>query len=387
MFMFRVGHTVTDAELESALEASQWDDHLNLVAMFAPELFAERNPSTGNTFLNFMMNFNHQFTECLGELIKFEYKVLDCGPESMYISNFQGRTPFGHIFQNLIAVDESPHRRVSYGYVHLVAYFVRSRPSNLAPWAVGSVGETAEPPPFLLFTRGLVDLLNDSETLVWMEPVKSLLNRVTDDWCDNVVDQSGNTALHIAIAVHVSEGLSPRLHRARQGGISLARQVLTRVMTRQAAMTRNKDGKLPIDLALEGNKQPWISKALSEIAPKLLEYRNSVSKLYPFQTMAAAADDGTSIAAARLSTCYSMLRMAPHLVSTALTEENTAFLQRPKFVEASRLGLEIEREWTIGWARAKEQQRILLEQQEQRDSRKRKRFLDVQRLVEESKRP
>lgn len=153
MFMFRVGHTVTDAELESALEASQWDDHLNLVAMFAPELFAERNPSTGNTFLNFIMNFNHQFTECLGELIKFECKVLDCGPESMYISNFQGRTPFGHIFQNLIAVDESPHRRVSYGYVHLVAYFVRSRPSNLAPWAVGSVGETAEPPPFLLFTR------------------------------------------------------------------------------------------------------------------------------------------------------------------------------------------------------------------------------------------
>lgn len=55
-------------------------------------------------------------------------------------------------------------------------------------------------------------------------------------------------------------------------------------MTRQATLTRNKDGQLPIDLALYGDKQPWISVALAHVVPKLLETETLCQSCIRFKT-------------------------------------------------------------------------------------------------------
>lgn len=349
--------------LNGALNRCMWANHLKLVATFSPHLFLDRSESTGNTFLNHLLltycdstvNFFHTY---INKLIQV---VLEHCTESAFIPDHQGQTPLGHFLQNLV-IPGGPHQRSSLCGVYLSScvYIAENR------LVVVSTKQTNQQPPFLQFVGELVSflvsLLTTSEELSEITVgrittlVEVFIDTITDDCCHTIVDHSGNTALHIAIA--------KSKQRDRKWSQTLVHQILTRLMTKQATLARNRDGKLPMDLALEREKDPWVGRALSLVAPKHLEYRNPASKLYPFQVMVLLMRSPDANALDNLSTCYSFLRMAPYLVSSALTEENTAFLMRTRFIEGSRLFLEVERAYRLGLRRAKELQRMALEEHE-----------------------
>lgn len=205
--------------------------------------------------------------------------------------------------------------------------------------------------------------------------VEALLNHVSDDCCNSVVDHEGNTLLHVAIAESLErqQGWAVLCLREKWA-LSRVDKIVARLIKRQAALTRNKDGKLPIDLAMEGDKEPRSSTTLSQVAPRILEYRNTSSMLYPFQQMVCSS--GPSGPDANLSSCFSFLCMTPHLVST---EENIAFLLSSKFIEASRFRLEHWTPQSDGHAA-----RQTLELQDQINARKRTQ--DALHLMEAARR-
>lgn len=349
--------------LDRALNLSMWASHLKLVATFSPHLFLYRSKLTGDTFLNHILltysvsavDFFHTYINKLIQVVMEHCTV------SAFIPNHQGQTPLGHFIRNLV-IPGGPHQRSSLcgTYLSSCLYVAENR------LVVVSTQQTINQPPFLQFVGELVSflvsLLTTSEELseIMVGRITTLvevfINTITDDCCNTIVDNSGNTALHIAIA--------KSRQRDRKWSQALVHQLLTRLMTKQATLARNRDGKLPMDLALEREKEPWIGRALSLVAPKQLEYRNPASKLYPFQVMALLMRAPGASILDNLSTCYSFLQMAPYLVTTALTEENTAFLMRTNFIEGSRLLLEVERAYRLGLRRAKDLQRMALEEHE-----------------------
>lgn len=345
--------------LKYAVNVVKWNDHLQLVATFAPDLFMEQNESTGNNFLNRILSLK-------GSYCKVIHRALECNVDSVHTPNNQGRSPLGIILQNLTNPSSRSGAPIGHDDCLKFCYHIaKKRPSPLnSGTAVSAVENIA---PFLLFVAAFITMFTNyrhNATEKRLDRVlkigKAFINRVTDDCCNTIVDRSGNTGLHIAIE-HV--GNSQPLLRPFE---RLLRRILKRLMTSRSTLTRNKDGKLPIDLALEGKKRSLICMALVKHSPILLEYRNPESRLYPFQMMASLK---------RISTCYSLLRMAPHLVSTALTKENTAFLRTKECIEWSRIDLDLERELTI-------RERKVKDVKQQIKVHKRKRVERAERLEE-----
>lgn len=367
-------------QLGPRLDRCMWRDHLQLVAKFAPHLFLEKNESAGDTFLNHIFSYDepkkHLKYRGNSELPFFVCRVMNCCFESVYIPNLQGRRPLRHILQNMMQFSLGcPVPDICPYYTSLCFHVVTTYPSAVFSCKDNPAEAKTEPHPLIRLVGVVVAVLTNIDYDSTKDDIEEIadvfLNHVTEECCNVVDPHDGNTALHNAIAMSKS---TDDFH-------DLAYKMLTRLMTRQATFTRNHDGQLPIHVALEGCKAPWIIQKLLEVAPKVLEFRNPTSMLYPFQMIASssAADDSTS-------TIYSLLRMAPHLVATALTEENTAFLQQTKFIEVSRLRLEIEREWMTGKLEAEDMRRKLLEQQHQTNYRKRKRLQEVKRMTEDIKR-
>lgn len=369
-------------KLDRQLHWCGWRDHLKLVAKFAPHLFLEKNESTGDTFLNHVLisydasQFYVKYNSAKPSLACI---AMDYCFESVCIPNLQGQTALGHILRNMMQLSMVRPVPVDfYYYTNMCLHIATSYPSVLFSCTDDSAEAKTEPHPLIRVVGVVVAALSNSDYDCSnrdddiLEIADAFMKHVTEECCNVVDPHDGNTALHNAIAISERED---DFH-------DLVYKVLARLMTRQAAFTRNHDGKLPIHVALEGRKALWIIEKLTEVAPEGLEFRNPTSMLYPFQMMATSSseeDDSTS-------TMYSLLRMAPYLVATALTEENTAFLQQTKFIEASRLRLEIEREWMTGKLEAEDMQRKLLELQHQTNGRKRKRLQVVNRMMEDVKR-
>lgn len=322
-------------------------DHLKLVAKFAPHLFMERNEASGDTFLNYTLRTFGDDVDCAG----FTQQVLDSCVEAVYVPNNRGETPFDYCLKSVT-------RGEDVGLCYCSHIFAKTHFLG----GVVLVGDSIKSPPFIQIVKGLVDVLAGYENKDLMvcgmfcivKVVDAFLKHVTDDCCNNVFDHNGDTALHVAI--RKSRFILSQPCRLGQS----ARRLLLRLMTRQAALSRNALWELPIDLNKSSLFQPWISVAISKIAPEVLEIRNK-HKLYPFQVMAYFSHNDE-----RLSVCYTLLRMAPHLVSTALTEKNTAYLSSEHFIEASKLRLKVGRDWITGMHKVKELERMAIEEQKRK---------------------
>lgn len=292
--------------VEEALSRSKWANHLELVAIFAPHLFMEHNQSTGDVFLNSILTFEHGYVvygSYSNKHMDMIRAVLQHCIESIYVPNVQGRTPLGHCLQNMVVSGENPGQQsyLSNDYLYFCLDIAKVLPSALTS---GTIKDSAELPPFIVFVERFVTLLThrNHAPAKQMAAIKKILDvfldQVTDDCCYKILDPFGNTALHVAIA---------SCRKSPEWSQSLIKRLIKRLATRQAALVRNNEGKLPIDVTLKQKKESWIIVTLCKAAPVLVEFSNQETKLYPFQTMASHN---------RLTGCYYLLRMAPHLVRT-----------------------------------------------------------------------
>lgn len=296
--------------VEEALSRFDWANHFKLVAIFAPHLFMEQNKLTGDVFLNSILTFEYGYVvygSYSSRHMDMIRAVLQHCIESIYVPNVRGRTPLGHCLQNVVVSGENPGQQsyLSNDYLYFCLDIAEAIPSALTS---GTIKGSAELPPFIVFVERFVTLLTHrnfapARHMDAIEKIfETFLDQVTDDCCDKILDRFGNTALHVAIAT---------CRKRREWSKDLINRLVMRLATRQAALTRNHEGKLPIDVALKQKKASWIMVILCKAAPVLVELSSQESKLYPFQTMASHN---------RLAGCYYLLRMAPHLVATALLE-------------------------------------------------------------------
>jgi hypothetical protein len=116
------------------------------------------------------------------------------------------------------------------------------------------------------------------------------------------VDASGNLPLHILVATRLYAG-KPKEKLAVDACLRAAPS---------AARMPNRQGEIPLQLAIQ-NKVPMdVVDALLAAAPETISYRSRVDGWYPYQL--AAAVQGSNVAA--VNTIYCLLRQQPDLLLT-----------------------------------------------------------------------
>lgn len=108
-----------------------WRQHLKLVAKFEPGLYMEQNKSTGNTFLNHILNIAEQ-SESSPVLKSFISMVMEECFESLHIPNMEGQTALDHILKNMISITTDRRhvcgRVAQEEFISLCAFIVANHP-------------------------------------------------------------------------------------------------------------------------------------------------------------------------------------------------------------------------------------------------------------------
>lgn len=189
-----------------------------------------------------------------------------------------------------------------------------------------------------LMTRRIIDRAYHSEIeaieLQFTNPVATAIRKHPRVLC--LVDDYGFTPLHHLVSTLASRSVPFDLFTSR---------FVASLATPMAARIASTEGKIPLHTALEALEYPpiWnelpllLVNKLCAIAPDAMERRHPKNFLYPFQ-MAASRNLNVDIS-------YTLLRMAPQLIATALTDTSTAHLRTKEHVEAAKLELTAERKF------------------------------------------
>lgn len=143
-----------------------------------------------------------------------------------------------------------------------------------------------------------------------------------------IVDNQGRTPLHYLISCCSS---NYRLNK----NDPLVSGLLSSLLSPKTARIASNDGKLPLHTALEGGVD--VAKDLCDAAT--LERRHPETLLYPF-LVTPKYNNAPEIG---VENSFLLLRKAPQLIATALTDYTTAHLSTDAHIEAAKLELKLSR--------------------------------------------
>jgi hypothetical protein len=356
--------------------------HLPILIATSPEFFTEVDEN-GDTFLHTVLTQRifrgiSVWSSLDGDADEYpllhDYVVkaiVENHPETLRVRNKAGSLPL-HRFLVRNGEEDFVEDIRNYGGMHesFIAIF-QAYPTALGATSIEYGGRTA----FHCLLQRCIDISRDFNSLSRrpsLRLVKALLSTVSFlvtamPECIYVVDDDGYTPLHFLSTLDSIAELNPIPDyvdgtNVRPDEPTSEAQLLTNLTkmltTNKSVMMPSKSCKLPLHSFAESKLH--LAELVLNGAPKALVFRCPDSKLYPFQLMASSESDdsqkdkiihGTETHLAKLkrkrrndpliiSMTFTMLRLAPHLISTTLTAEATQYMEDADYIEGAKLKLE-----------------------------------------------